>query len=366
MNFILNRSSGGQSDASDGKNDSDTSERRKKRSSSSSSTSSSHRHHRHHHKSRSSKESDGDNVTWTETDEPKRPNRHRAQYDDNEDDANIYDMPKMPPVPVALPPPQRYANEEKDDKSSSSSNNSAQIEQLYNKVSKSKHVSKGLQAKVISHQEEEEDNIEDLYAQDSLIQAENIAVEGIREEGGFYENVGYEIEEKTNKKEIIQPVTVLESNKSSAGFGLASDSFDQKFITVGEALAFSESGKNSPTSTLSTAVDKSAEALYDVPRSNRRVSSSKTASLPKQLEKQQQQKQQQELSEAIYVNDSFVAAANESTYDVPRNEDFILLDDALSESYDVARTRDSLSTIEEEHQVYLKDQNYHYFSLGVD
>ena len=60
------RSSGGQSDASEGKNDSDTSERRKKRSSSSTSTSSSstsHRHHRHRHdhKSRGSRESDTDN-----------------------------------------------------------------------------------------------------------------------------------------------------------------------------------------------------------------------------------------------------------------------------------------------------------------
>ena len=261
-------------------------------------------------------------------------------------------MPKMPPVPVALPPPQRYANEEKEDKSSGSSssiNSGAQlVEQLYNKVTKSKHVSKGLQTKVISHQDEEEDNIEDLYAQDSLIQADNIAEEGTQEEAGFYENVGYEIDEKTNKKEITQPaIATLESNKSSAGFGLPSDNFEQKFITVGEALAFSESGKNSPTST--AAVDKSAEALYDVPRSNRRVSSSKTASTSKQLEKQQLQQQQQ--SEAIYVNDSFVAAANDSTYDVPRNEDFILLEDALPESYDVARTRDSLSTIEEEHQV---------------
>jgi hypothetical protein len=60
------------------------------------------------------------------------------------------------------------------------------------------------------------------------------------------------------------------------------------------------------------------------------------------------------LNEAIYVNDGFVAVAEnnyDNTYSIPRNDDFILIEEALPENYDVARTRDSLSTIEEEHQV---------------
>jgi hypothetical protein len=45
----------------------------------------------------------------------KRSRSTTSRYDDAEEDKdadNIYDLPKMPPVPVALPPPQRYANEE--------------------------------------------------------------------------------------------------------------------------------------------------------------------------------------------------------------------------------------------------------------
>ena len=62
-------------------------------------------------------------------------------------------------------------------------------------------------------------------------------------------------------------------------------------------------------------------------------------------------------TEAIYVNDNFVVIEKEEvdcTYDVPaatRSEDLILIGESLSESFDVPRTRDSLSTIEEEHQV---------------
>ena len=68
-------------------------------------------------------------------------------------------MPKMPPVPVALPPPSRYANEEK---GGDKSKRERGVESLYKTVSKaspkSKHVSKSLQTR-------EDDNIEDLYAQ---------------------------------------------------------------------------------------------------------------------------------------------------------------------------------------------------------
>ncbi len=130
-----------------------------------------------------------------------------------------------------------------------------------------------------------------------------------------------------------------------------SDNFEQKFITVEEALTIanensSNGGKKSPV-----VEHSAAEALYDVPRSNRRVSSL-TAVLSKQQQQQQLQEEEQLISEAIYVNDGFVAA-QDCTYDVPRTEgDIILLPgENLPESYDVARTRDSLSTIEEEHQV---------------
>ena len=371
------RSSGGQSDASDGgKNDSDASERSHKKRSSSSSTSSTsgHRHHRHHHKSsRSSRDGDsststpnnGEGVGWEDGDE-KRPQQHRNRapapphhYVDDDDENNIYDMPKMPPVPVALPPPQRYANNEEKDKS-----NSKSVEQLYNKVTKSSSSSsKGLQTSRAISNEEEDDNVEDLYAQDSLIQvAEHLHAEdeGLHEEGGFYENVGFEIAENNhhqNKKEFQQQhqqqvVTGSVESKKLNNFVATgkplSDNFEQKFITVEEALTVanessSNGGKKSPVIEHSA-----AEALYDVPRSNRRVSSLTAVS-----SKQQQQLRQEEqlISEAIYVNDGFVAA-QDCTYDVPRTEDIILLPgENLPESYDVARTRDSLSTIEEEHQV---------------
>ena len=96
-----------------------------------------------------------------------------------------------------------------------------------------------------------------------------------------------------------------------------------------------------------------AEALYDVPRSNRRVSlaTAATAASTKQL------LEKQLATEAIYVNDNFVVIEKDEvdcTYDVPaatRSEDLILIGESLSESFDVPRTRDSLSTIEEEHQV---------------
>jgi hypothetical protein len=69
-------------------------------------------------------------------------------------------MPKMPPVPVALPPPSRYANEEK--VHSDKSKRDRAVESLYKTVNKSspksKHVSKSLQTR-------EDENIEDLYAQ---------------------------------------------------------------------------------------------------------------------------------------------------------------------------------------------------------
>jgi hypothetical protein len=126
------------------------------------------------------------------------------------------------------------------------------------------------------------------------------------------------------------------------------DMFEHKFITVGEALTdYPESnGSKSPQQQQQlTAAEKAAEALYDVPRSNRRVSSTAAPALPKQLEKQLEK---QLASEAIYVNDDFEGSGVESTYDVPRNDDFAF---PVPDNYDVARTRDSLSTIEEEHQV---------------
>ena len=127
-----------------------------------------HRHHRHHHKSRSGsirEAESADNVAWAEQNDDqssKRSHRrHRAPEiaSDIDDENNIYDMPKMPPVPVALPPPSRYANEEK---GGDKSKRERAVESLYKTVSKaspkSKHVSKSLQTR-------EEDNVEDLYAQ---------------------------------------------------------------------------------------------------------------------------------------------------------------------------------------------------------
>ncbi len=272
----------------------------------------------------------------------------------------------MPPVPVALPPPQRYANNEEKDKSSKS------VEQLYNKVTKS--TSKGLQTSRVIGNEEEDDNVDDLYAQDSLIQVgEHFHVEdkGLHEEGGFYENVGFEIADSNHhqsKKELQQQqqqqqqpkqqhqqvytgsVDSKKLNNFVANAKPLSDNFEQKFITVEEALTVanesssSNGGKKSP-------IIEAAEALYDVPRSNRRVSSLTAVSAKQQLQEEQL------ISEAIYVNDGFVAA-QDCTYDVPRTEDIILLPgENLPESYDVARTRDSLSTIEEEHQV-LKEKKH--------
>ena len=341
VNYLF-RSSGGQSDASDGKNDSDTSERRKKRSSSSSTSSSSHRHHRHHHKSsRSSRESDTDNDV-----DSKR--RHRtkstSQYDENDD--NIYDLPKMPPVPVAVPPPQRYANDDIDDKKS--------VEQLYNKVTKtssSKQASKSLQTKTSGHQQhlddDDDNHNEDLYAQDSLIQTTDTAPgEGqLHSEAGFYENVGFEGTEVAGGKSDYPAFSGGSDRalKATNGFTFSNDSF----ITVGEALDFTTSKDDANAAAVGDTVLPS-EALYDVPRSNRRVSS-KLLERQQQLQ-QQQQLNEQQLSEAIYVNDGFVGGVD-NTYDVPRNDDFVLIGEVLPENYDVARTRDSLSTIEEEHQV---------------
>ena len=273
-----------------------------------------------------------------------------SQYDNENDDDNIYDLPKMPPVPVALPPPQRYANEDKP----------SQVEQLYNKVTKSEPSTKSLQTSQHPEMIDEDDGIanDDLYAQDSLIQADNRDRDdrGVHEEAGFYENVGYEASEASKREAETTSGGQERFKPASTIFGVSEDSF----ITVGEALERDEPDWKSPKD---QTVENSAEALYDVPRSNRRVSS-------KQLEKQQlhkdegkqPQKQQQQLgqlpSEAIYVNDGFVAGVVDvdATYDVPpttttRNDDFVLLGEVLPENYDVARTRDSLSTIEEEHQV---------------
>ena len=258
-----------------------------------------------------------------------------SQYDNENDDDNIYDLPKMPPVPVALPPPQRYANEDKP----------SQVEQLYNKVTKSEPSTKSLQTSRHPEMIDEDDGIanDDLYAQDSLIQADNRDRDdrGVHEEAGFYENVGYEASEASKREAETTSGGQERFKPASTIFGVSEDSF----ITVGEALERDEPDWKSPKD---QSVENSAEALYDVPRSNRRVSS-------KQLEKQQLhkdegkqlQKQQQQLgqlpSEAIYVNDGVVAGV----VDV----DFVLLGEVLPENYDVARTRDSLSTIEEEHQV---------------
>jgi len=76
------------------------------------------------------------------------------------------------------------------------------------------------------------------------------------------------------------------------------DSFEQKFITVGEALT--DEIESHEDDSLATAPN---ESLYDVPRSNRRVTPTKLLS--------------QLSNEAIYVNDDYVGM-NESTYDVPR------------------------------------------------
>lgn len=259
----------------------------------------------------------------------------------------------MPPVPVALPPPQRYANEDKP----------SQVEQLYNKVTKSKPSTKSLQTSQHPEMIDEDDGIanDDLYAQDSLIQADNRDRDdrGVHEEAGFYENVGYEASEASKREAETTSGGQERFKPASTIFGVSEDSF----ITVGEALERDEPDWKSPKD---QTVENSAEALYDVPRSNRRVSSKQLEKQQlhkdegKQLQKQQQQQLGQLPSEAIYVNDGFVAGVVDvdATYDVPtttttttRNDDFVLLGEVLPENYDVARTRDSLSTIEEEHQV---------------
>jgi hypothetical protein len=106
--------------------------------------------------------------------------------------------------------------------------------------------------------------------------------------------------------------------------------------------------------TVRSPTEPTAEALYDVPRSNRRVSLATAAATT--AANKQQLLEKQLATEAIYVNDNFVVSEKEEgdcTYDVPaaRSEDLILIGQSLSQSFDVPRTRDSLSTIEEEHQV---------------
>ena len=253
----------------------------------------------------------------------------------------------MPPVPVAVPPPQRYANDDIDDKKS--------VEQLYNKVTKtssSKQASKSLQTKTSGHQQQhldddDDNHNEDLYAQDSLIQTTDTAPgEGqLHSEAGFYENVGFEGTEVAGGKSDYPAFSGGSDRalKATNGFAFSNDSF----ITVGEALDFTTSKDDANAAAVGDTVLPS-EALYDVPRSNRRVSS-KLLERQQQLQ-QQQQLNEQQLSEAIYVNDGFVGGVD-NTYDVPRNDDFVLIGEVLPENYDVARTRDSLSTIEEEHQV---------------
>ena len=110
-----------------------------------------------------------------------------------------------------------------------------------------------------------------LYPQDSLIHTEDPIEEGHHghEEGGFYENVGFELTSQeipaqpsnSSKKDFgtlesvksnrsIKSIDSVKSNKlidstKSTAFNLSppNDIFDQKFITVEEALAISEAGK---------------------------------------------------------------------------------------------------------------------------
>ena len=266
----------------------------------------------------------------------------------------------MPPVPVAVPPPQRYANEDIEDKKA--------VEQLYNKVTKSsssKLVSKSLQTKTGGHQqlldEDDDNHNDDLYAQDSLIQTTDLSPGNgqVHSEAGFYENVGFEgAEIGGGGGKADNPAFSGGSDrtfKAANGFNFGNDSF----ITVGEALDFSTSKDDANAAAAAAETMSASEALYDVPRSNRRVSSKLLERQQQQLQQLQQQQQQledQPLSEAIYVNDGFVGGVDvDNTYDVPRNDDFVLIGEVLPENYDVARTRDSLSTIEEEHQVRAKN-----------
>jgi len=211
----------------------------------------------------------------------------------------------------------------------------------------------------------EEEFIDSLQAIDVIPKPSN---------GGFYENVGFGSAKMDTKGNGFTTSTYVEEDLDG----------DDKFITVGEALSSSSTLSKSDTKYGTSAskdyknelethnnenisVTKKGDAetvqpLYDVPRSNpRRVSPSSL--LQSASETLANAIPSDFAAEAVYVNDgytndlvsSMMNSVNEDQlgfdqYDIPRSNKN--LSDLIPQEYDVPKNRDSLSTIEEEHQEY--------------
>lgn len=90
------------------------------------------------------------------------------------------------------------------------------------------------------------------------------------------------------------------------------------------------------------------DVLYDVPRSKQKVA---RKLLPEEIDEFRNKCDERKidsLEEAIYQNDG-IGLEN---YDIPRRSHVEELSDFMSQEYDIPKIRDSLSTIEEEHQDY--------------
>ena len=216
---------------------------------------------------------------------------------------------------------------------------------------------------VFEHNEEE--FIDSLQAIDAIHQVQKSG------NGGFYENVGFGTP-KMDKKENGFSSPYVEENTDG----------DDNFITVGEVLSNSSSlskkhsknrinanekdeGENHLNKNIAITDKEDRETtqpLYDVPRSNpRRVSP--TSLLQSATETLAAAIPSDFAAEAVYVNDgygneivsSMMNSVNDDQlafdqYDIPRSNKN--LSDLIPQDYDVPKNRDSLSTIEEEHQEY--------------
>ena len=336
------------------------------------------------HKKDKSKHQNGDSLSRD------YPTRESVDLDNLED---IYDRPKVPPVRY-IPPGEKQTQKEKlyqehnDDfsyrdldsailsKASSIDDgiddpNDSDDSPLYKTVVKTSKKNGG---GVKSNDKKSSRNNFDSHEEEFIDSLQAIDVIPKPGNGGFYENVGFGSAKMDKNDNAFTTSTYVEEDING----------DDKFITVGEALSNTSSisksqskngkeklkdqnnefGSYSPE-TISRANKVEPEApqpLYDVPRSNpRRVSP--TSLLQSASETLANAIPSDFTAEAVYVNDgyandlvsSMINPANEDQldfdqYDIPRSNKN--LSDLIPQDYDVPKNRDSLSTIEEEHQEY--------------
>ena len=340
-----------------------------------------------HHKNERHHRQNGDSLAKESV------SKESVDLDNFED---IYDRPKVPPVRY-IPPgemqnkKEKKYKESKDDfsyndinsaiisKSSSiddglDDTNDSDDGPLYKTVVKTSKKNGGVSKAIENTNKKPSRNNFDSNEEEFIDSLQAIDVMPKPANGGFYENVGFGSAKMDCKDDGFTPSKYVEEDMDG----------DDKFITVGEALSKSSNTNNSnskyvgnaskdnknefdPHSNKNISITKkggteTVQPLYDVPRSNpRRVSP--TSLLQSASETLANAIPSDFAAEAVYVNDSYtnelvssmMNSVNEDQlgfdqYDIPRSNKN--LSDLIPQEYDVPKNRDSLSTIEEEHQEY--------------